>query len=176
MFRILPALRGQAHGGLCRLDGHGHILHALPQLLCQLGEGGLGAAQLHGVFPRCLHPHAQLFQRAAYLDGAAFPEQLFDLAQDDRHGISGKAHAALRVEVVAGFDQPHTARTVKVIVFDAPSAEPPGAGMHQPQILCDECFPPGLVRYHTPCPPFFLCRRAGRQPLDQHHLGALTRP
>lgn len=41
MFRILSALRGQAHGGLCRLDGHGHILHALPQLLCQLGEGGL---------------------------------------------------------------------------------------------------------------------------------------
>ena len=56
------------------------------------------------------------------------------------------------VKAYDGFDESRgvcfSTYAVPVIVLDAPAPEPPGAGMHQPQILLDECTPPGLVRYH----------------------------
>ena len=100
------------------------------------------------MLPCRIDAQAQLFERPAHLHGAAIPEQLFDLPQNDRHGIGGKTDAPRLVKAVVGLDQPHAPRAVEVIVLDAPAPEPPGAGMHQPQILLNECTPPGLVRYH----------------------------
>ena len=82
------------------------------------------------------------------------PEQLFDLAQNDRHSVGGKTDATRLIKAVIRFYQPHTAGAVEVVVFNASPPEPSGTGMHQPQILLDECAPPGLVRYH--CDALFL--------------------
>ena len=57
---VLP-FRGQAQGGLCSLDRKRDVLHALPQLFCQLRKGRLGAAELPVMFPRRIDPQSQFF-------------------------------------------------------------------------------------------------------------------
>ena len=47
-------------------------------------------------------------------------------------------------------------------------------GVPQPQILRDECFPPGLIRYHIPDRLSILCRLSPGQTLDQQHLCTLA--
>ena len=64
--------------------------------------------------------------------------------------------------------------TVQVIVLYAPPAEAPGAGVHQPQILLNECVPPGLIRYHAPaCLSCYVSFSLG-QTLDEQHLCTLA--
>ena len=45
------------------------------------------------MLPGRIDAQAQLFEWPAHLYGAAVPEQLFDLAQNDRHGVGGKLRA-----------------------------------------------------------------------------------
>ena len=106
------------------------------------------------MLPGRIDAQAQLFERPAHLYGAAVPEQLFYLAQNDRHGVGGKTDATRLIKPVIRFYQPHTPGAVEVVVFNASPPEPSGTGMHQSQILLDECAPPGLVRYH--CDALFL--------------------
>ena len=128
------------------------------------------------MLPRRLHTHSQFFKGAAYLDSAAIPEQFFDLAQDHRHGIGGKAHPTALIKIIIGLDKPHTACAVQVIVFHAAPTESARTGVYQPQVLCDECFAPGLIRYHIPDRLSFLCRFPLGQALDQQHFGPLAGP
>ena len=109
------------------------------------------------MFPCCLHPHAKLLERPAHLVGAAVPEQLFDLAQDHRHRIGGKADAAVFVEVIAGFDKTHASGTVQIIVFHAAPTEAPRAGVYQSKVLFNECVPSGLIGYHASARLSCLC-------------------
>ena len=48
----------------------------------------------------------------AHLYSAAVPEQLFDLAQNDRHSVGGKTDATRLIKAVIRFYQPHTAGAV----------------------------------------------------------------
>ena len=109
------------------------------------------------MFPCRLHPHAKLLERPAHLDGAAVPEQFFDLAQDHRHRIGGKADAAVFVEVIAGFDKTHASGTVQIIVFHAAPTEAPRAGVYQSKVLFNKCVPPGLIGYHASARLSCLC-------------------
>lgn len=59
-------------------------------------------------------------------------------------------------------------------LFTTGNPEAPGAGVHQPQILLNECVPPGLIRYHAPaCLSCYVSFSLG-QTLDEQHLCTLA--
>src|SRR5699024_9108690 len=104
----------------------------------QLGHTGLPASLFQAPLPLSADLQAQFFEGTADFDRAAIPEQFFDLPQNDRHGIGGKADAASRIEPVAGLDQPQTSGGIQFLIFDAAALEPSGAGVDQPQVFFNE--------------------------------------
>ena len=101
---------GQAQGR--QRGSEGDLLRGRAQCFCQFGDARLLTGTLQTALPLLIDLQRQLLERAAYLDCAAVPEQLFDLAQNDRYGVGGKANAAAGVKSIAGLDQTQTARSV----------------------------------------------------------------
>ena len=76
----------------------------------------------------------QIAQGAAHADGVVVAQIAADFADDHRHGIGGKAHAQLRVEIVDGLDQADAAHLKEVVHTLAPVVKALDHAEHEPEV------------------------------------------